>query len=104
MPRGTRDCGAKGRRLIASIDFPASAGWVCDLTVTMCPQISRYGVNLAVLSEQLRRLPTRLPSRCYDVLEASRTRRASPLLAGLSARITPDSGNFNYPTRNFATL
>src|SRR5882672_7238358 len=43
--------------------------------------------------EQQWRLPTGLPFRYDDVLEASRTRRASPLLAGLSARITPDSGN-----------
>jgi hypothetical protein len=39
------------------------------------------------------RLPTGLPFRCYDVLDASRTRRASPLLAGLSTGITPGSGN-----------
>src|SRR6266487_94728 len=29
----------------------------------------------------------------HDVLEASHTRRASPLLAGLSAGIAPSSGN-----------
>src|SRR5262249_39053903 len=39
------------------------------------------------------RLPTGLPSRLDDVLEASRTRRASPLLAGLSTAITCGSGN-----------
>src|SRR3954453_6535070 len=93
MPRGTGDCCCtKGRRLIASMDFPASAGRECDLTVTIQPQISRYGVNLR-RHGQHRRLPTGLPFRYDDVLEASRTRRASPLLAGLSARITPDSGN-----------
>src|ERR671910_2562712 len=39
------------------------------------------------------RLPTGSPFRCYGVLEAPHTRRASPLLAGLSTRITPGSGN-----------
>src|SRR5215204_6525969 len=39
------------------------------------------------------RLPTGLPFRYYDVLDASHTRRASPLLAGLSTGITPGSGN-----------
>ena len=53
-------------------------------------RISRYGVNF---STEEKRLPTGLPFRCYDVLEASHTRRASPLLAGLSAGITPDAGN-----------
>jgi hypothetical protein len=36
---------AKGRRLIAFIDFPAGAGWERDLTVTNLRRISRYGVN-----------------------------------------------------------
>src|SRR5207302_8148105 len=64
--------------------------------MSMFRTISRYGVN----SEE--RLPTGLPSRCYGVLEAPHTRRASPLLAGLSAGITPSVGQFDYPTRNFA--
>jgi hypothetical protein len=39
------------------------------------------------------RLPTGLPFRCHDVLEASHTRRASPLLAGLFVGITSNTGN-----------
>src|SRR5438093_12915460 len=39
------------------------------------------------------RLPTGLPFRCYGVLDAPRTRRASPLLAGLSTGVTSSSGN-----------
>src|SRR5688500_18995166 len=35
------------------------------------------------------RLPTGLPFRCYGVLEAPRTRRASPLLAGYPPRLLP---------------
>src|SRR5437899_10041067 len=34
------------------------------------------------------RLPTGSPFRCHDVLEASHTRRASPLLAGFFNEIT----------------
>src|SRR6476620_6442881 len=87
MPRGTRDCLAKGRRLIASIDYRGNAG----RDTISCPKrtISRYGVKLGEPS----RLPTGLPTRYHDVLEASHTRRASPLLAGLSTGITSSSGN-----------
>ena len=44
--------------------------------------ISRYGVKHGMC-----RLPTGSPSRCYDVLDAPRTRRASPLLAGFARAI-----------------
>ena len=50
------------------------------------------------------RLPTGLPFRCYDVLESIAYEEGFPVISRLSARITPDSGNFSYPTRNFATL
>src|SRR6266478_7042958 len=40
----------------------------------------------------------------HDVLEASHTRKASPLLAGFLDGITSAVGQFTYPTRNFATL
>src|ERR671936_2178304 len=46
--------------------------------------ISRYGVRHKVCG-----LPTRLPFRCPDVLDAPRTRRASPLLAGCPLESLP---------------
>ena len=71
------------------------------LTVPVWPEpISRYGVKHIVC-----RLPTGLPFRCYDVLEASHTRRASPLLAGIPSGITPEPGNsFRLPDKEFRYL
>src|ERR671936_2117277 len=46
--------------------------------------ISRYGVRHKVC-----RLPTGLPFRCHDVLDAPHTRRASPLLAGCPLESRP---------------
>ena len=90
---------AKGRRLIASIDcaVPSRAPHGLRCHVHVCGLVfvndqslrGQRGTSEACAT----RLPTGLPFRCHDVLEASHTRRASPLLAGLSARITPDSGN-----------
>src|SRR2546425_6059031 len=52
-------------------------GTECDLTSIKDDQSLRGQAPKS-------RLPTGLPTRCYGVLEAPRTRRASPLLAGLS--------------------
>ncbi len=80
-PRVTRDC-AKGRRLIAFIDYRGNAGRNCDLMSKKDNQSLR-GQTLSS------RLPTGLPFRCYGVLDAPRTRRASPLLAGCPLESLP---------------
>lgn len=59
--------------------------------------ISRYGVNLANQATSHGITISR-----HDVLEASHTRKASPLLAGLNVRNYFRTGQINYPTRNFA--
>ncbi len=46
------------------------------------------------------RLPTGLPFRCYDVLEASHTRRTSPLLAGFLTELLPPRAN-QLPDKEF---
>ena len=83
----TPDFVAKGRRLIAFIDCHGSAGTEYDLTsysdASDWDDQSLRG-QLACHRSTAARLPTGLPSRCYGVLEAPRTRRASPLLAGFS--------------------
>ena len=73
----------EGRRLMESIDLS-------------CDRDLHLGLSTSVVTgskSSRSRLPTGLPFRCYGVLEAPHTRRASPLLADLSTGITPGSGN-----------
>src|SRR6266516_4878825 len=72
MPRGTRDC-AKGRRLIAFVDYRGIAGR--NTISRPFRTISRYGVN----SEE--RLPTGLPTRCYGVLESAAYEEGFPVIS-----------------------
>ena len=109
MPRGTRDC-FRGRRLIACEDFRLSRGRrTCDLTSKMDDQSLR-GQALVALSSHFRllchesRLPTGLPFRCYDVLESAAYEEGFPVISRLYRWNYFHGGQFNYPTRNFATL
>jgi hypothetical protein len=77
---------AKGRRLITAMVFRGRRR-DCDLIVLERTTQSLRGQTLAS------RLPTGLPSRCDDVLEASHTRRAFPLLAGFVIGIASKAGN-----------
>src|SRR5215510_3031693 len=97
MPRGTHDF-SKGRRLIALIDFrPRSGRRKCDLTSKKDDQSLRG---------QAQSVPTShgITLSRHDVLEAPYTRRASPLLAGLSTGITSSSGNSFRFTRQGISL
>src|SRR5205823_14163962 len=82
MPRGTHDC-SKGRRLIAFIDYRGNAGRNCDL-------MSKKD-NQSLRGQTLRRKSTShgITLSRRDVLEASHTRRASPLLAGCPLESLP---------------
>jgi hypothetical protein len=85
----------RGRRVIASADSPYGGG--CDLASSGDAQSLRGQAPKS-------RLPTGSPSRCHGVLEAPHTRRASPLLAGLSSGITSEPGNSDWITRQGISL
>ena len=77
---------AKGRRLITAIDFRGRRR-NCDLT-SLERTISRYGVRPFRVD-----FPRDYPFATTTSLNSSRTRRASPLLAGYSFGITSKAGN-----------
>jgi hypothetical protein len=80
----------RGRRLITTVDFAEAM----DRDLTSRRTISRYGVK------PFGRLPTGLPSRCYDTLYVA-YEEGFPVIsryAGVLCRL----GQSSYPTRNFA--
>jgi hypothetical protein len=80
----------KGRRLITSVDLPPSAA---ENAMSRPEGRSVVTGSTHAVDEQRGDFPRDYPFAMTTSLKASRTRRASPLLAGLSARIAPDSGN-----------
>src|SRR5207245_2198906 len=94
-PRGTLDC-TRGRRLIAFIDCRPRGGRKCDLT-------SQKGRSVVTGSNSEESTSHGITFSRHDVLEASHTRRASPLLAGCPPELLPTRA-IRLPDKEFRYL